>query len=293
MRVSDLGEEEVVERLLAILPKIEHAKVGPGDDCAVVAVANSLQLLKTDAVVEGVHFLAEENPERVGWKAAARVFSDFAAMGGWPRELMVTLAFGNDTKMAWLEGLYRGIGRCAKTYDVEVVGGETTSVPSGSACVISVAGTGLVAKNELVLRSGGRPGDFLFVTGKLGGSISGKHLDFSPRLPEARWLVKNFLPKAMMDLSDGLARDLPRLARASGCGFFLENDIIPRNENCSLENALGDGEDYELLFALTPEKASPLLLAWPRQFPELALTQIGQLQVGMADSLTGGWQHFH
>lgn len=292
MKVSELGEEEVVERLKAILPKIKRTRVGAGDDCAVVETSGDLQLLKTDAVIEKVHFLAAENPERVGWKAAARVLSDFAAMGGWPRELLVTLALGKDTEMSWLEGLYRGLSRCAESFGAEIVGGETCSLPAGGARVISVAGTGSVAENELVLRSGGQPGDFLFVTGKLGGSLAGKHLDFSPRLPEARWLTKNFRPSAMMDLSDGLARDLPRLARASGCGFAITPDAIPRNTDCALENVLGDGEDYELLFSINPESAKALQKNWPLHFPELELTKIGHFQTGKIGEIAGGWEHF-
>ena len=108
-------------------------------------------------------------------------------------------------------------------------------------------------KRRCVLRSGGRPGDALFVTGLLGGSLAGKHLDFTPRLAEARWLTQHFHLRAMMDLSDGLGADLPRLAAASGCGFELGE--IPCTPGCSRDSALGDGEDFELLFAAGPRDA--------------------------------------
>jgi len=124
----------------------------------------------------------------------------------------------------------------------------------------------------------------------LGGSINGKHLDFHPRLREATWLTKNFSLTAMMDLSDGLAKDLPRLAKASGCGFTIEKESVPCSEDVSLQEALGDGEDYELLF--TCEQGSKLLEKWTECFPGLRLTRIGELTADQEDSLVGGWDHF-
>ena len=170
------------------------------------------------------------------------------------------------------------------------MGGETTSLPTGAPAMISIAGRGTVAKGHLVTRAGGTPGDALFVTGFLGGSIRGKHLDFYPRLVESAWLVENFNLSAMMDLSDGLAKDLPRLARASGCGFRLMEALIPCSEGCSLREALGDGEDYELLFSC--RESGGLLEQWAEQFPELPLTRIGALAGEGTGSLMGGWDHF-
>src|SRR5690606_11628184 len=112
-------------------------------------------------------------------------------------------------------------------------------------------------------------------TGSLGGSLQGKHLDFTPRVREADWLVSHFKPTAMMDLSDGLAKDLPRLVLASGCGFRIDIDALPLTPGCSAAEAMGDGEDFELLFALGGKNAEALLEAWP--FAELPLTRIGQL----------------
>ena len=160
--------------------------------------------------------------------------------------------------------------------------------------MISVALTGTVARKHCCLRSGGRPGDALFVTGRLGGSLSGKHLRFEPRLAEATWLASNFKPRAMMDLSDGLAADLPRLAEASGCGFEIDPASVPRTRSCSIEAALTDGEDYELLFAIPPSKATALTAAWSKKFPKLPLARIGTLaKPGTATpDLRGGWTHF-
>ncbi|MGE9267783.1 MAG: thiamine-phosphate kinase [Verrucomicrobiales bacterium] len=291
-RVAEMGEEEVVARLLAGLRGAERLRVGPGDDCAVVAGGEQDLLLKTDAVVEGVHFLSDEEPRRVGRKAVGRVLSDFGAMGGWPGEFLVTIALGADTPMAWLEELYAGMSELAEDFGAVIAGGETTAVPAGSAKVISVAGTGSVPRGAAILRSGGSPGDVLMVTGRLGGSLAGWHLDFLPRLREATWLRENFKPTALMDLSDGLGRDLPRLARASGSGFELAEGRIPRHDGCSVAQALGDGEDYELLLAMAPEQAAGVGPAWREAFPDLELTEIGRLVEGEAGSALGGWAHF-
>ena len=142
---------------------------------------------------------------------------------------------------------------------------------------MNVALTGSVERTRCVLRSGARPGDVLYVTGRLGGSRAGKHLDFIPRLAEARWLVQNFRLHAMMDLSDGLAADLPRLARASRCGFTLDESLIPITPGCTVQQALSDGEDFELLFTLAPRDAAGIETKWRRTFGKLPLTQIGRV----------------
>ena len=170
--LQNLGEEEVVRRLVAGLPQSAQVLVGPGDDCAVIdGGGDELLLLKTDAVVAGVHFLAETDAERVGWKAAARVVSDFGAMGGKAGELMVTLAAAGETSMNWVEGLYRGLARCAERFGASIVGGETVGLPAGSATVVSISGTGRVARESYVTRAGGSAGNGLWVTGRLGGSF--------------------------------------------------------------------------------------------------------------------------
>jgi len=246
-------------------------------------------LLKTDAVVEDVHFLPDADAEDVGWKAIARVLSDFAAMGGSGREFLVTLAIPAKTPVEWVERLYAGMDRCAQNHGASIVGGETTAVPAGSVAVISVAGRGEAPRGRVVTRAGGESGDVLFVTGSLGGSLKGRHLTFPPRLREAAWLAENVLPRAMMDLSDGLARDLPRLAAASGCGFEVNREAVPCNEGCSVEQALGDGEDFELLLAVAAEDVNRLLKTWPQDFPKLS--NVGALTAHGGD-LAGGWGHF-
>ena len=293
MNIHDVGEDELIETLLKQTPVASGAS-GPGDDCAVLERdGDQLQLLKTDAMVEGVHWAPDNEAHRVGWKAVARVVSDIAAMGGQPKEFLITLAMPKETAIDWPTELYRGIGNCLNHYGGVIVGGETTSCPAGSPIFISVAASGEVARRQVIFRSGAQPGDSLLVTGKLGGSLAGKHLDFRPRLMEADWLTNHFKPTAMMDLSDGLAKDLPRLAVASNCGFTLTREGIPCTDGYSIEQALTDGEDYELLFAIATNRVPNLLEAWARQFGHVPLSVIGELcQPGEGDALSGGWDHF-
>lgn len=291
MKLSELGEEKIVAQLTRGLPLGPQVRVGAGDDCAVIGGPRDQRwrLLKTDAVVEGVHFLSGENMRRVGWKALARAVSDIAAMGGEPREALVSLAIDPDADFAVVGELYAGLKRAARKFGVSIVGGETSRSPGP--LFISIALTGDVERDRCILRSGGKPGDGLFVTGRLGGSLAAKHLDFTPRLAEARWLTQHFHPRAMMDLSDGLGMDLPRLAGASGCGFELWLDALPLTKGCTADQALGDGEDFELLFAVKPADEAPLRAAWPRKFPPL--TMIGRLTKSSRTAfLSRGYDHF-
>ena len=290
--LRDIGEDALIDRLVGLVPRDSAPAAQPGDDCAVIDHGGeTLLLLKTDALVEHVHFLPSAPARAVGWKAAARVVSDFAAMGGRPGHFLITLALPPETAVSWVEDLYRGIGDCLGKFGGFLAGGETSSVPSGSAAVISMAATGTVRRDQLVLRSTALAGDALLVTGQLGGSLLGKHLDFTPRLVEAEWLVAHFKPTAMMDLSDGLAQDLPRLAAASGCGYRIDESSLPLTPGCTSAQALGDGEDFELLFAIESARVPELQAGWPAAFP--SLTCIGALtDLHASDSLSGGWDHF-
>lgn len=294
--LRDIGEDALIERLVQLLPRDPDPAAGPGDDCAVIAPepqSPTLLLLKTDALVEHIHFLPSAPARAVGWKAAARVISDFAAMGGNPEHFLVTLALPPTTAVSWVEDLYRGIGDCLGKFGGTLAGGETSSVPAGSAAVIVIAATGSVRRQHLVLRSTAQPGEAILVTGSLGGSRNGKHLNFTPRLKEASWLVTEFKPSAMMDLSDGLAMDLPRLATASGCGFSINSMALPLTSGCTPAQALDDGEDFEILFTFEAARVPQLLAAWQLTFPDLPLTRIGTLvERSAGQSLTGGWDHF-
>lgn len=292
LRVEDFPEDELVARLVRKLPGHPGILRGPGDDCAVVAPPRGAQLLKTDALLEDVHFLRSHAASAVGWKALARPLSDIAAMGGEPEFALVTAAFPGDLPVSYAEGIYVGLARAARVFGVGVVGGETTHSPRG--IFLSVALTGHAPEDQITGRNGAEPGDGIWVTGRLGGSFrSGRHLRFTPRLAEGRWLRQNFRPSAMMDLSDGLGSDLPRLAARSATGFYLEYSVIPRHAGCSLGEALGDGEDYELLFTLAPRWEQDLPAAWHKTFPRVPLTRIGRMsQHGARVLPVTGFQHF-
>lgn len=293
--LAKLGEDALIRRLTASLKPGADVVTGPGDDCAVVRPLRGrrLQLLKTDCIVEGVHFLREAAPDRVGWKAMARVVSDIAAMGGSPQHALVTLVLPTDLAVSYVEQLYSGLRRCAEKFNIGIVGGEMSR---GAQIVVSISLAGSVAEKRCVPRGGAKPGDAIHVTGRLGGSLRGHHLEFMPRVEEAQWLAKHLPLHAMMDLSDGLAKDLPRMALASSVGFVLDEPSLPVNEGCTSGQAWADGEDYELLFALPAPLTNRQHRRWQRVFPEVPLTCIGRFVEagqGRAPSFSGaGWDHF-
>lgn len=291
-----MNELELIHQLTRSLPTNKSVVVGPGDDCAVLDLGfeDRFLLFKTDAIVEGVHFGKEDAPERVGHKALGRCLSDIAAMGGTPTAAVVTIALPPDFVPAYVEKLYAGMATLARRYEVAIVGGETTTNPDRT--LVSVSLIGWAGRGKAVLRSGAEVGDAIFVTGELGGSLAGKHLDFEPRLKEAEFLVRNLPVHAMIDLSDGLASDLRHVLKASRVGAELLSGSIPISRPARLASksessakppllaALTDGEDFELLFTVASRLAVPTLDAWKKEFPKLPLTCIGKITAG--DSIT-------
>lgn len=287
-----MNEFELIAHLARSLPTNDSVVVGAGDDCAVLEVgAGDRQLLfKTDAVVQGIHFNEETPPNQIGRKALARCLSDIAAMAGTPTAALITIALPKKIEPAFVEKIYTGINALAKQHGVAIVGGETTTNPER--VLISVALIGFVPRGKSLLRSGAKVGDAIFVTGELGGSISGKHLDFEPRLAEARWLAGNFSVHAMMDVSDGLAGDLRHILNASHVGAQLHKSAVPISRAAkeisrkgdaakpAFVAALTDGEDFELLFTVASKNAVPVLDAWKKQFPKLKLSCIGKIIAG-------------
>ncbi len=258
MKLRELGEDRLLDRILPSLPVRKSVDARAGDDCAVVKRADgrNFLVLKTDCIVEGVHFSPEANALEVGWKAMMRPFSDFAATSAVAQFALITLIASEETDSRWVNKLYRGLRKAAARFKVNIVGGETSSTLGP--IVISVSVVGFVEKDRWVSRRGGKVGDHLFVTGTLGGAIKRKHLQFVPRIVESRWLTKNFSIHAMMDLSDGLGADLPRLARASKIGFTIEMESLPLSHGVKINDAISEGEDYELLFAIPPRDSARL-----------------------------------
>jgi thiamine-monophosphate kinase len=287
-----MKEFDLIAKLTKNLPMNESVVVGAGDDCAVLdlGVPDKLILFKTDAVVEGVHFTKEMLPEKIGRKALARCLSDIAAMAGTPTAALVTIALPKNFDAEFVEKIYAGLNSVAAKFGVAIVGGETTTNPERILISISLIGT--VPRGKQVLRSGAKTGDAIFVTGELGGSIAGKHLDFEPRLTEAHWLAEHFAVHALLDLSDGLAGDLRHIVNASKVGAEILKSALPvsraaklrARENSSAKPAalaaLTDGEDFELLFTVASKDAVKLLDAWKKKFPATKLTCIGKIVAG-------------
>ena len=310
-----MTESELIDHLKPLLPTNDFVVTGAGDDCAVLELGapDTQTLFKTDAVVEGIHFTADTEPERVGRKALARCLSDIAAMGGTPTAAVVTLGLPRGFDPERVRALYRGLNRLAAQYQVAVVGGETTTNPGG--WLVNVALLGTVPRGRARLRSGAKVGEALFVTGDLGGSLAGKHLDFEPRLAEGRWLLEFAGVSAVMDLSDGLASDLPKLLAASGVpGAELRKSAVPvsraAREHARTSDlakppfvaAVTDGEDFELLFTVQSNRAVAVLDEWKEQFPGVRLSCIGKLTEkagvwvrgddGLRPLPTRGYEHF-
>lgn len=284
-----MNEFELIARLTRNPTANDTVRVGPGDDCAVLdlGIPGKWVLFKTDAVVEGIHFAPDAAPEKIGHKALARCLSDFAAMAGTPSASLVTLALPRQFNTQHVEAIYAGMNTLAARHHVALVGGETTTNPDR--LLLSLAVLGTVPRTKCILRSGSKAGDAIFVTGTLGGSLQGRHLDFEPRLAEARWLADHFDIHAMIDLSDGLASDLRHLLAAANVGAELLRGSIPVSREAKLHSrghpaskppldaALTDGEDFELLFTIVSRDAVPLHDAWKTQFPGLKLSCIGKI----------------
>lgn len=244
--LGQMGEHAVIAALTANLK-------ATGDDCAVLPQPGSGfdLVLTTDPLVENMHFTADAAPESVGHKAASRVLSDFAAMGSEPQYLLINVVAPPEQDFETLEKIYAGITAVCDEFGAEIVGGD---LAQGSVLELHVFGVGRVPAGKALLRSGAKPGDFICVSGPLGGSFdSGKHLTFTPRVREGQWLRESGCVSSMMDISDGLATDLRHILKASRVGAAIDGAAVPANG--SLEGALFDGEDFELLFTVASDRA--------------------------------------
>ncbi len=275
-RVDSLGEGGLITAIRHWLGNAcPPAPAGIGDDCAVLPAARHQQLITVDPVIFGRHFDAAVPPAAVGAKLLKRNLSDIAAMGGRPRAAVVSLCLDRSTRVRWLREFHRGLATTARRHGVTLVGGDVAEAPG--ALIASLTLLGGSDGTRVLTRQGARPGDWIAVTGRLGGSLtSGHHHRFTPRLAEGRWLARRPEIRAMMDVSDGLAKDLAALT-PPGARAALDLATIPRRRGCTLAAALGDGEDYELLCAIGSRANLPALQgAWRRRFPTLPLTVIGK-----------------
>lgn len=278
------GEFAYIDWLRKRTPPAAGVLVGPGDDCAVLRAPSRPLLVTTDMLLEGSCFrLAEAGPRRVGRKAIAVNLSDIAAMAGVPTAAVVSVGLPRSGGRELAEGLYLGMREMADEFQVPLVGGDTNSWDGPLS--ISVTVLGEATDRGPVLRSGAKAGDWVMVTGPLGGSILGHHLDFTPRVHEALALHEAADLHATIDLSDGLAKDLHHICEESRCGAVLFADAIPitdaakelaaRDGRSPLNHALSDGEDFELVFTVSPADGERLLREQP--VPGITIARIGEI----------------
>ena len=276
------GEFAFIDWLRRRTPAVGRVVIGPGDDAALLDWPGGAGCVATtDMLLEGSCFrLAEAGPRRVGRKAMAVNLSDIAAMAARPVAALASVGLPRRGGRALAEELYQGMREIADTFDTPIIGGDTNSWDGP--LVINVTVLGEATPRGVVRRSGARPGDWLMATGSFGGSILGKHLDFTPRVREALQLHQAAPLHAMIDVSDGLAADVFHLCEESGCGAVLYAEAIPigdaaraMNDGRSpLDHALGDGEDFELVFAVAPDDGRRLTEA--QSVAGVHLTPIGE-----------------
>ena len=332
MKHENRGESSLLERISAGAADSNRilagrgVSLGIGDDAALFRQKPGYEtILSCDWFLEGTHFHREKHPpDAVGWKCLARAVSDIAAMGGTPRCFLLSLALPDSCTRRWLDLFFTGLRRASRKFQCVLAGGDTTR---RNEILINVTVVGEVPAGRAVLRSGAHPGDILFVSGQLGEAELGlqlvrrakgrascnnphtkKHLYPQPRLALGQWLSKAGLASAMMDLSDGLSSDLPRLCAASNVGARLQevkipqvrtSDLARKHGRDPLQLALHGGDDYELLFSVPRRKVNRL----PKSFSSVGLTPIGEItrnrqlvlldENGLASQLIpAGWDPF-
>jgi thiamine-monophosphate kinase len=315
-----LNEKSLIERIrLAATARGQRAGYGIGDDCAVLPLPRGHEaLVTTDFSLEDVHFRREWHPpDSVGHRCLARGLSDIAAMGGTPRAAFLSLALPAELPQSWVDKFVAGLLKLATRFSVPLAGGDTAQSPAGILADVVVLGS--VPAGKAVLRSGARPGDFLYVTGTLGAAVAvlnqlrdgaklrprshPKHFYPEPRVAVGQFLREKKLASAMIDISDGLSTDLGHICEESGVGAELETEAIPvaklgkSGRRVSFESALHGGEDYELLFTVPPKKRRV-----PPRIAGVTVRQIGVVTRGRKvllrdkkgtkeELVPQGWEH--
>lgn len=273
--VASLGEERLIAAIQRWLgsatPPAPH---GIGDDCAVLPPSKRQQAITVDPVIYGRHFDDQVPPRAVGAKLLKRNLSDLAAMGARPTAAVIALTLDPRVSLAWLEQFYRGLAACARAYRVPIVGGDIAQADGVLAANLTLLGQ--AAGPRMLLRTGAKIGDWIYVTGKLGGSIAGHHFSFKPRLAEGAWLAARSETRAMIDLSDGLAKDLNPLTPAKAEPSITAKSVpvsrdavrlAKKSGRTPLAHALSDGEDYELLFIVSKNAdRATFERAWRQRF---------------------------
>ncbi len=309
-RIDGLGESSLLKNILHWLgDAVPPPPIGPGDDCAQIPKLSAHRVITTDPVWYQRHFDDTLSPESVGRKLVVRNLSDLAAAGATPESALFSLFSPTVLSQEWLERCCRSIGNTCAHYGVTIAGGDIAQIPSDLGLNLTIWG---VTHSPVPGRGKVSPGDTLWTTGSLGGSILKNHWQFEPRLPEGSWLASSSMVSAMMDISDGLAADLPRLLGSHGA--LLNLDTLPIRDDARMLaqishkpdwwHAWSDGEDYELLFALKADYSPESLeREWKRAF-STPITCIGSVRqreqgsplmefIGQRVPFSqGGYEHF-
>lgn len=335
--ISTLGEFGLIDRI-AEKNTLRQASTlkSIGDDAAVIDNSDCMTVVSTDLLMEGIHFDLAYTPLRhLGYKAVVVNVSDIYAMNAVPKQITVSIGISNRISVEAIDELYEGIFQACKFYNVDLVGGDTTSSMSG--LVISVTAIGQAAAEKLVYRNGASVGDIICVTGDLGAAYLGlqilirekqiwqQHPDIQPELGESTYLIEKILkpearkdmielfanagllPTSMMDISDGLASELHHICKQSGVGAYIEEAQVPIHADAKMTAinfgldpitcALSGGEDYELLFTVSPSDLEKV-----RYMPDIYI--IGEIteevdgiklhtEGGKIHPITAqGWVHF-
>jgi thiamine-monophosphate kinase len=278
------SEHDFLAWLRREMPDDPRIEIGIGDDCALLRrETGAPQLLAIDTVVEGTHaFSGPDLPEILGRKVVLANLSDIAAMGGRPEAALLSLKLGRGAAGMTARRVLRAVVETCRRYGLALCGGDTVAGDGGLVLTLAITGTPIA---RAVTRSGARAGDVVAVTGSFGGSIRGKHADFTPRLEEAAELVHLGPPSAMADVSDGLLRDLANITIASRCGAVVIAEAVPispaaraearRSGRSALDHALYDGEDFELVFTMSEESWKRTVAEWRLETP---VTRIGRIE---------------
>ena len=276
--VAALGEQRLIAAIRRWLGDTSpRAPFGIGDDCAVLRAPRGRELVTVDPVIRGRHFDDSIPPESVGAKLLRRNLSDIAAMGGRPRAAVLAVTLDARVSLRWLERFYRGLAATARHHGVKLVGGDLAESPGALAASLTLLGS--ATGKRVLTRTGARTGDRIYVTGELGNSrASGHHHAFTPRLAEGAWLAGRKEVRSMMDVSDGLAKDLGSLT-PRGAVADLDVATLPLRSGASVRSALSEGEDYELVFSVAARAdRAAFESAWRRRFPRVRLTCIGSFR---------------
>ena len=323
--VGDLGERELISRIVARLANPSWVHVGPGDDAAVIEPEpRTLDVLTTDALVEGIHFDRRFcPPDAIGYKALAVNLSDLAAMGARPRAALLSLVVPGELAASDVDALVDGLLELAARHQVAVIGGNVTRSPGP--LMVDVTAVGAIAARRVLTRSGARPGDELYVTGSIGGGRAGleafragaeaplsqaRYLRPEPRVRAGLLLGRNRAASACMDLSDGLADGLRQIAGSSFVGMVIDAAELPIEseamrwfEQHHAEPAIAavaGGDDYELVFTSRPAQRGRLR-AVRKLLGDLSVTRIGVVTKGPGlvlktkagdRELPSGFEHF-